>query len=454
MVNLSSVNNLLTAAAGIAGNGGGEGGGTPNSGNANDGAAVSISTTKSFIGPDQCPSTTVNMNAQWQKFHTDGVCNRQAYTEFKESRKRSEKYQYLKTTGDHRHVPNQKTCVCPQTLEDWSVAGVDDGIGIVSEGTSAPVATGYDTTWIVENTASSPIVLTWVKAPGVEVAALHPEITNPLDDPDSLVLPGQSKVVHTYEGHVFYARELTTDDDSTGGIPTLGNVLLQHRTGLIPVGQHAHFLTCPIVDVEPTIENLKTGQCSRAPEYERTMYRQLKECNLLDIGFRNMAHCPVHAYWVQPDTCEETFKFHLGIRDTVDDFAWDWTSRTKFESTFMGHTFVFRNAASGEWVESITLQPTKVVDCPSMKQQISAKIAIPGNVQEGIVMPNGEQLLESEGDDEQQQHDVASARAAAAVNTDDDEQEETTERVAPADRLVYTNAVDGAAGMGGYSVLN
>ena len=63
--------------------------------------------------------------------------------------------------------------------------------------------------------------------------------------------------------------------------------------------------------------------------------------------------------------CAEEFKFHLGLHDSPNDYMFDWHSRTKFESTYIGHSFVARLASNPDIVvDSYTVQPTIVRDCP------------------------------------------------------------------------------------------
>ena len=52
------------------------------------------------------------------------------------------------------------------------------------------------------------------------------------------------------------------------------------------------------------------------------------------------------------------------------DFMWDWASSTKYEGSFIGHTFVARRADDPSVVvDSYTLEPTKIIDCPRREQQ-------------------------------------------------------------------------------------
>jgi hypothetical protein len=54
----------------------------------------------------------------------------------------------------------------------------------------------------------------------------------------------------------------------------------------------------------------------------------------------------------------------------AQDFMWQWDSGTKFEGSFVGHSFAFRSAANPSLlVDKVTLQPTRVVDCPKLKEK-------------------------------------------------------------------------------------
>ena len=114
------------------------------------------------------------------------------------------------------------------------------------------------------------------------------------------------------EGDVFHVRELNEDG-------TTGMVLLQHRAGLIPVGNKArHLMTCPTNDDREPVKTVnktvnidsKSMEATRAAEtiqqplvdpvtgrnvridgYARNLAKpnKLKRCNTMDVGFRNMA---------------------------------------------------------------------------------------------------------------------------------------------------------------------
>jgi hypothetical protein len=254
--------------------------------------------------------------------------------------------------------------------------------------------TGYDTSVIIENKATTPVVLVFIHR-GREVSAMNTKIAPPQADPSSILQPGEWKHVHTFEGHVIHVRQLKQDG-------SLGLVLLQHRAGLIPVGaKAADSLLCPLDDPEPIITVTPKPKPKEPnvpvapiavwdPKFERTerplqlvrkvgakrvIRPNLKECNQLDVGFRNLAGCPLNGYFVRPGSCEEVFRYHLGVETNAKDFEWDWNSPTKFEHTFIGSTFVFRPVHDPEiLVERIDIQATQVTDCPDLKQTSSLPI--------------------------------------------------------------------------------
>lgn len=246
-------------------------------------------------------------------------------------------------------VPNQQTVICPREVQNL-------------ESPSAKM--GFDTVWIVENTASTPIAIGWV-TDGQEWSPWHPDV-KPQDDPDSILQPGEWKAVPTFESFVYHAREITEEGP--------GNILLQHRAGLVPLGNpNAYSCDASLPDVEPVMPET----AERELEFARTPTHEQRKCNTIDLGFRNQVGCPLHVYWAGnlkevPDqgfNCGEQFKFHVGTKPATQDFMYDWESTTKFEGTFIGHTFVARLASNPEIViDSYTLQPTRVMDCPDLKQ--------------------------------------------------------------------------------------
>merc|ERR1711966_458949 len=60
----------------------------------------------------------------------------------------------------------------------------------------------------------------------------------------------------------------------------------------------------------------------------------------------------------------------MGTHPAPQDFMWDWNSMTKYEASYIGHTFVARLQSDPSVViDSYTLEPTRIVDCPASKRQ-------------------------------------------------------------------------------------
>ena len=282
--------------------------------------------------------------AEGMKFHHDEQCDRAAYNQFKANLGRHAKQRAYQRVGGIRTVPNEKTVMCP--------AG---GVRVNMKDAHTPNI-GHDMVWFVENRASSPVVVSFVDSNGVEVSARNPKISPAIADPNAILKPNAWMAVYAFEGHEFVVREVLKSG-------VAGNVLLQHRAGLIPVGVSAMHLACPEEDLEPMLEDEET----LSPVFQRTPTVIHRPCNTMDVGFRNAASCPLHGYYVtgEGESCREEFKFHLGVEAQTADFIHDWQSQTKYEGTFIGHTFHFRLASNPTvLVDTITLQPTIVTDCP------------------------------------------------------------------------------------------
>lgn len=214
------------------------------------------------------------------EYHQDSTCNRVSQNAFKKTLNRHGTYNRLQLSGTNP-VPSQQTSFCPQT---------------VSPLTNAQSSTGFDTMWIVENTASTPVVVAFMmqQPDGTfkEVSAFDTKISPPNHDPKAILAPGSWKSVQTYEGHVFHTREILKDG-------SMGQVLMQHRVGLIPVqNKYGHELQCDPSepDPEPVVE-VQPGQMNRDPNFAREAPRSMRLCNALDIGFRNEVGCPLNAYY-------------------------------------------------------------------------------------------------------------------------------------------------------------
>ena len=129
-----------------------------------------------------------------------------------------------------------------------------------------------------------------------------------------------------------------------------------------------------------------------------------RPCNTIDIGFRNQVGCPLSVYYAStltevPDkgfSCDENYKFHMGTQSSSQDFMWDWNSATKYEGSYIGHTFVARLASDPSVIiQKYTLEPTKIIDCPTSKKQqmvaaVSNNEAEEVTITQGITLPSAD----------------------------------------------------------------
>jgi len=231
---------------------------------------------------------------------------------------------------------------------------------------------GFDTTWIVENTSENAVLLAWV-VNGVEFSPFLPDVP-PMNDPKAMLLPGDWISVPTFESFVYHVRAIDKE-----GNP--GDVVLQHRAGMIPLGRkNGAPADENSIDPEPFSPD-RVGTVDHPNPVVQEAGRkgtQLRPCNTVDIGFRNYAAFPLSVFWAShldlvPEvgfTCAEKYKFHMGTMDAPQDFMWDWGSKSKYEGSFMGQTFVARRADDPSVVvDSYTLQPTRIIDCPKKKKK-------------------------------------------------------------------------------------
>ena len=91
------------------------------------------------------------------------------------------------------------------------------------------------------------------------------------------------------------------------------------------------------------------------------------------------------------------------------DFMFDWASKTKYEGSFVGHTFVAR-----KWddpsvvVDTYTVQPTRIQDCPRVKRRamvesgLKEEVGVEVQIQEDLTCQNptntNDDLLDTFGD--------------------------------------------------------
>ena len=129
---------------------------------------------------DSDQNVCINTN-NWEyaaRYHSDDTCDRAGFNVFKNSIQRHLTHRRLSKNGNHATVPTQQTVQCPQVVK--SLYNVGDSIG-------------YDTTWIMENTASTPVVIAFVHPQtALEVSPFNTAVAA-WDDPAAIVMPGKFK---------------------------------------------------------------------------------------------------------------------------------------------------------------------------------------------------------------------------------------------------------------------
>lgn len=355
---------------------------------------------------DDLPACTAMSAEDLPKYHTHDQCDRIYHNSDEKRVLRHTRYHSLLQSGV-LHVPDEQTVFCPAQAVEWQQTF------------------GHDTTWLVENQSSGPVVVIYVYE-GKEYSAFNSEVMPPHHDPDAVLKPGEWLAINVFEGHIFYVREITKDGN-------LGDILLQHQPGLVPfknkfgldlecekpkLPPKRHLEQLPRkkqesivnqalerVDPEPKMKvppppkapKPIVPQEKRHPDYERSATHRSELCHTMYKGFRNtLEGCPLHVYYsgltepsAGPMQCAEEFKFHLGLHSMPDDYMFDWHSRTKFESSYVGHTFVARLASNPDvLVDTYTVHPTIVRDCPR-RQGSGAKAATSEVTGVGVVDPVG-----------------------------------------------------------------
>lgn len=194
------------------------------------------------------------------KYHRDEVCMTKPTYPRMGAHERRDVYTRLMNSGmGATLVPNEETRTCPLEVQSLE---------------SSSAVKGFDTTWIVENTASTPVVLAWV-VNGVEWSPFTPDM-KPQDDPKAILQPGDWTSVPTFQSFVYHVRELAENGP--------GPILLQHRAGMIPLGNPQNVQCAAAApDVEPV--EPKTGVTNK--EFGRQGTDPNRRCNTIDVGFRN-----------------------------------------------------------------------------------------------------------------------------------------------------------------------
>jgi len=370
---------------------------------------LELATTAAAKAAEAFPACPFRLH-QIEKYHTPEVCQAKPSRPTEGHLNRGSIYEKLIAGGlGASMVPNQQTVTCPlgevASLEQTVAPG-----GGAAAGQHAPLSKGFDTTWIVENTSSKPVVLAWVVG-GVEYSPFKPDVS-PMDDPRAWLQPGEWTSVPTFESYVYHVHAI----DENGG---LGDVVLQHRAGMIPLGRSQKAATIPqggtndsslpdglaglnlagkkgtkLIDAEPVdrelLEQPKPKQ--RQQEVGREDAKK-RNCNTVDVGFRNEAGFPLSVYWasnleeipVHGFSCAESYKFHMGVKAATQDFMFDWNSNTKYEGSLIGHTFVARKADDPSVVvDKYTLEPTRIIDCPRNKKEQVVQVPATTCIDNGI----------------------------------------------------------------------
>lgn len=298
--------------------------------------------------PPDSHSDYPRYRALHRRYHGDEACDRRAYNAFKRGLKRGLRkraLQYFDLPEDGDFPPTERTLHCPDvtddSLPDWSVPEV-----------------GLDTTWIVENTAPFPVVIVMVRygnGSAVVETPPHADSQYAVVDPRAIIRPGEYRALYdVMEGNVYRVRRLVLPQHVPGD-----RVLLQYRAGVRGVGGQGARVSaddCPDADdAEPPREDARVRRTDPRPDLK---------CHSVELGFRNLSPCPLNAYFSMNGT--ETFRFHLGTDD--DDvravLRETWRSRTKFETSYVPHAYVFRNAQDETAVvDRYAVQPTRVTDC-------------------------------------------------------------------------------------------
>lgn len=293
------------------------------------------------------------------KYHSDRVCNRTHYNVLKRSFNRKLRRKTLRllvglahevndenTPREALFPPGERILHCPEgdsaALPDWSV-----------------VELGLDTTWVVENSLDRPVRLSLVdyqEHSGQEMSPYQPWLLA-LKDAQTIIEPGKFRGIQALEVQVFRVRAvpLAQDGMSVSNQDEPGPVLLQYRAGVREVAADYSRIDCDprTPDIKPPRN--ETGRDRVAP-------KENLKCHAIVVGFRNLSPCPLNAYFIHNGT--ESFRYHLGTNHSVHAIMQEtWSSSTKFETTYIPHSFIIRHATTNEFFQRYTLQPTRIRDC-------------------------------------------------------------------------------------------
>lgn len=298
-------------------------------------------------------------------------------------------------SGSMSQTHDQKTVICPVINQD------------LYEG---HVQYGPRTRFVVKNTATKPVVVSFVERNGTEYSAANTMISPAILDPDAFLAPGVTKVFAVQEGHVFHVRDSVTRE-----------LLMQHRAGIVPVENryNREIASCPpSAATEEEDEPDRSFRVMRKfSQWTPLQVDRFNEEVHVDIGFHNTVKsqdgtsCPVNFYYVRkenfgstrPPQFMERIALQLGDNhlSTAKD---DSGSSTKYERTYLGHQFVARLAHDENVVvDYLSVGPIKVQDCSLKKKNTVKSVAH----SEAIVIPVGKHTKLGDGVNQTQWGNVA-----------------------------------------------
>lgn len=310
-------------------------------------------------------------------------------------------HRFQEREGDILNLPEERTWLCP-------LDGTDDTTDSHNKGGIPP---GPSSRWVVQNSATSAVVLSWINPLGMEVSAAdgttHPASAHSATWPDgAILLPGQLAIVNGRMGQTFVARELVEDagvmmewareqvprtisfghKSNGGGWETYmvgmgmdprvfgraGRVLLKHRMGMIHVRNQFGAICAEVVPPKEV----------PAPfEAERIEAHQDNSCNLVTKGFVNKVGCEIDIFFATGGSFNSTahhngasyedaatnpqcehFSAHLGA-ESVGNMD-DRVSPVAFENTYNTHRFIAKMSHDNSIVAEMFIENDVIGDCP------------------------------------------------------------------------------------------
>jgi len=293
----------------------------------------------------------------------------------------SDTFHIYPLAGPLSATQTQKTIMCPASPQNLH---------------QGYVQYGQRTRFIVKNTASDPVVISYVEESGREISAADAKTYPAQADPQATLAPGVTKVFAVTEGDVFHVRDSKT-----------GELLMQHRAGLIPIkNRYNQHIDCS-GQPETKIHSHGYRKLRKFQEWEPVKKEQYEYDVEFPAAFHNTIissdgtkQCPVNMYFVtkqysntnRPPNYVEKYKFHLGTnhKATLNGTKIELNSSTKYERAYLGHEFAARLAHNDNVVvDYITFSPIRVEDCSDKKQ--TADVAIKSSAAHAtpVIIPVG-----------------------------------------------------------------